>query len=142
MSKLEDIEKRRAERKAASAKDRAEQEERDLEAIDALEAANGEDLTTMTVAGFAKGLPVRVALRPPSAAYYKRFSDLVRRAGNDQTKRGQAQEQLGECCWAYPTPENKDTRDAMKDAFPGTLISLAIEAAKLAELRSEEEGKG
>ncbi len=140
MSKIEEIEARRAARRAATDEKRTEQEEKDLEAIEALEVKNDEPLKTMSAAGFVPGLPVRVGFKAPSAEYYKRFCQQVRRAGSNLEARGSAQDLLGASCWVYP--EDKATRDSMLAAFPGILVSVALEATKLAELTAEDEGKG
>jgi len=143
MATIEEIEARRAKRRADQDKARAEQELVDLEAIDALEAAQADPLYTMTANGFKIGVPVKVAFRAPSALEYKRYCDMVGKAQakSDTGARLKAQEMLATCCWVYPAPD-ADERKAVLDAFPGVLVSLAIECAKVAELRSEDEGKG
>lgn len=143
MTKLEEIEQRRAKRRAEQDKARAEQEVTDLEAIDALEAAQADPLYTMTANGFKLGVPVKVAFRAPTPLEYKRYCDMVGKAQskNDAAARMKAQEMLAMSCWAYPAPD-ADERKAVLDAYPGVLISLAIECAKVAEMRSEDEGKG
>lgn len=142
MATVEEIEKRRAERRAQHDKARAEQEAADLEAIDALENERGEPLHTMTANGFKPGVSVKIAFRAPSAVEYKRYCDLVGKAQQvgDPLARRKAQEMLAAACWLYPAPDS-DGRKSMLDAFPGVLISLSIEAAKVAELRAEDEGK-
>jgi len=142
MSKVEEIEKRRSERRKAHDDARDAQALKDLEAIDALEAEHGEPLHTMTANGFKHGVAVKVAFRAPSPTEYKRYCDMVGRAQqkNDAIERRRAQEMLAASCLMYP-PEG-EARKAMLEAFPGVLISLAIESAKVAELRNEEEGKG
>jgi hypothetical protein len=142
MDRLAEVEKRRAERRAKKDQERAAQEVKDLEAIDALEEKGDELLHTMTANRYVPGQPVKIAFRAPSAVHYKRYKDLVNKAAqqSNAAERVKAQEQLAECCLVYP--EEGDARASMKEAFPGLLISLAIEAAKVAELRSEEEGKG
>jgi hypothetical protein len=143
MATLGEIEARRAERRAENDKARTAQEALDLEAIDALESERGEPLHTMTANGYRSGVSVKVAFRAPSAPEYKRYCDLVGKAQErkDPTARRQAQEQLAASCWLYPA-QDSDGRKAMLEAFPGVLISLAIEVAKVAELRAEDEGKG
>lgn len=138
---VEDIEKRRAARKAAHEQAKAEQELKDLEAIDALEEESGEPLHTMTANRYQQGCPVKIAYRAPTGVEYKRYCDMVGAAmkKNDHQARQKAQELLAQACLVYPVDES---RKSMLEAFPGLLISLAIEAAKVAELRSEEEGKG
>lgn len=141
MSKHE-VEARRAARAADIAEARDAQETADLEAIDALEAVAGESYKTMTANGFRAGVAVKIAFRAPTAPEYKRYLDQYGRAAskNDAKGRRDAQELLAESCWVYPA--DKEARASVRDAFPGTLVSLSIEAAKAAELRGEEEGKG
>lgn len=143
MASLEEIEKRRSERRAQHDQSRKDQELADLEAIDKLEAELNEPLHTMSCNAHKKGVCVKIAFKEPSPIQYKRYADMVGRAmqKNDSVERRKAQEMFAEACWVYPSADS-ESRKAMLDAFPGLLISLAIEAAKVAELRSEEEGKG
>lgn len=137
---IEEIEKRRAERRAAHDQARTDQIAADLGAIDALEAADGVPLHTMTANGFKPGVPVKIAFRAPTPVQYKRYCDMVGRADKDPAARLRAQTMLAESCLVYP-PEG-EPRKAMIEALPGLLVSLSIEAAKVAELRAEDEGKG
>lgn len=142
MASIEEIEKRRAERRANHEGGQREQLAKDLEAIDKLEEASGEPLQTMSTNSYKPGVPVKIAFRAPSALEYKRYCDQANKAlgKGDHTARLKAQELLAESCIEYP--EKGDARKAMLEAFPGVLVSLAIEAAKMAELRAEDEGKG
>jgi hypothetical protein len=143
MATLEEIEKRRAERRDGHEKARKEQEAIDLEAIDALEEARGEPLHTMTANRFTAGVPVIAAFRAPSLDEYKRFTDMAGRAQDkkDSAARKTALEMLAAACWEYPA-KDADARTAMLAAVPGVLMSLAVEVIKVAELASEAEGKG
>jgi hypothetical protein len=143
MATVHELEARRAERRAKQEEDRKAQEAIDLEAIDKLEEELGEPLNTMTANGFKVGSPVRIAFRAPTPLEYKRYSDQVGRAlqKNDTPARVKAQELLAEVCMLYPAAKSDD-RKALLEAFPGVLLSLAIEAAKVAEARAEDEGKG
>ena len=140
MRSIAEIEKARDERKAAQAAERLEQEAIDLDAIDTLEAAEGCSLFTMSSNGFRPGVPVKIAFRTPKPVEYKRYCDMVGKAQaqNDPLARRKAQELLAAACLVYPTG---DAQKSMLDAFPGVLISLAIEAAKAAELSAENESK-
>lgn len=142
MATIEDIEKRRAERRAKHDTARNEQEATDLEAIDALEEERGEPLHTMTANGFKACVAVKVAFRSPSPIEYKRYCDQVGKAQQkaDASARMTAQTNLAAVCMVYPA--DGEDRKALLDAFPGVLISVAIECAKVAELRAEDEGKG
>ena len=143
MATIEEIEQRRAARRATHDSARLEQERADLEAIDALEESLGEPLHTMTANGFKPGVSVKIAFRTPSAVEYKRYLGMAGRAisANNSDARTKAQELLAVACWVYPAPDS-DARKTMLEAFPGVLVSLSIEAAKVAEMRAEEEGKG
>jgi hypothetical protein len=138
MSEAED---RRAARRAEHEKARDAQAELDLVAIDALEAERGEPLHTMTANRFVAGVPYRAAFRAPTALEYKRYADMVGRAQakGDTAERKKGQEMLAAAVLVYPSG---DALKSFLDAFPGVLLSVTIEAAKVAELRSEEEGKG
>lgn len=139
----DEIDQKRAARKGAHNAARDAQELTDLGEIDALEEAGGEPLHTMTTNAFRAGVPVKIAFRSPTAIEYKRYCDMVGRAqqANDSVGRRQSQELLASACLVYP-PADSAVRKAMLETFPGVLISLAIEAAKVAELRAEDEGKG
>lgn len=143
MATIEEIEKRRSARRAAHDAGRAAQEAIDLEAIDAIEESQGEPLHTVTLNTFRAGVPVRIAFRTPAPLEYRRYSDLVTRAAQnkDQGARRQTQEQFATACLVYPAADS-DARKAVLDVAPGLLLSIAIEAAKVAEARSDEEGKG
>lgn len=139
---LEEIEQKRALRRTQQDTDRKAQETVDLVAIDALEEARGDLLHLMTAASFVAGVPVKIAFRAPTAGEYKRYCDLVGRAQqkSDPIERRKVQEQMALGCMVYP-PADSPARAAVLDAFPGTLISLSIECAKIAELRAEDEAK-
>ena len=138
-TKLEEIEERRAKRKAKAQEARAEQEAIDLEAIDKIEVEKGLDLKTLRLNITGTGLPVLVAIKAPDETYYKRFKQRVRRADGNAEKRGDAQEELAASCWVYP--DDEQVRKSVTSAAPGTLMSIFVEAIKLAELASEAEGK-
>jgi len=137
---VEEIEERRAQRKAASNKARAEQYAVDLAAVDELETKNGYELNiSLRVSNFVPGAPSLVGVRTPSALEYKRFSQQLDRAGNADGKM-QSHEQLAKACWVYP--EDDDARKAMANANPGLLAGVGNVAVKLAEMETVEEGKG
>lgn len=141
--KINEIEARRAARKAGLETQKTAQKETDLEAIDALECEHGdESVATLTVNGYRPGLPTMIGVVAPSEPVYRRFVQKVRRAKDNAEARGSAQDELAVSCWAYPAKDDEATRKAMLDAFPGLLVSVSIEAARLAELRGAEEGKG
>lgn len=143
MATIEEIEKKRAARRDAANTARADQELADLTAIDKLEEERGELLHTMSANRFTPGAPVKIAFRAPTSVEYKRYKDQVNAAvtKSDARKRVEAQELLASAVLEYPAKGSEALKGAL-EAFPGLLISLAIEAAKVAELRAEDEGKG
>jgi hypothetical protein len=140
MATIEEIEAKMAARRKAHDEARDAQLVVDLAAIDALEESRGEPLHKMTCNRFVSGQPVKVAFRAPSAGEYKRYRDMVGKAmqQNDSAARVKAQEMLAASVVLYP---GEEARAAFEAAFPGTLLSLTIEAAKLAELKAEDDVK-
>lgn len=139
-TKIKELEARRAARLATLADQKTEQRATDLEAIESLQIEHGdENITTLTVNAYRPGLPVVVAVRAPTEPEYRRYVQMVRRAGQDAEKRGKAGDMLAEACWAYPS--EAEDRKAMAAAFPGLIVSVSLEAARLAELKGAEEGK-
>ena len=141
MSKVEEIEARRAARKAESSKARDAQYEKDLEAFEALEIEHGDGcVARLSVRGFVPGLPTFAVVKSPGGtSFYKRYTDMVRRAQKNTQAIGAAQDMLADSCLVYPADEA--TRAAMFDAFPGLRITAAIRALKFVELEEEEEKK-
>ncbi len=140
--KIEEIEARRAARKADIATAREAQLAVDLEALDALEVEHGDGkVERLDVERFVPPHPTFIVLRTPSSVQYKRFCDQVSRAAKhgDPKARRDAENMLGESCWVYPA--DAEQRKAMLDEFPGLLLSVAIRAAKLVEANEVEEGK-
>lgn len=137
LSPLEALEKKRADRKKSSAKAREDQYLIDLTALDKFEEDLGDGcVSSLSTDAYVAGCPTMVILKAPSEQYYKRFVQQVRKAGANLEARGAAQDMLADSCWIYPA--EKDDRAKMIAAFPGILTSVAVEAAKLAELS----GKG
>lgn len=141
-SKIEEIEERRAKRKAGIAEAREVQFAVDLEALDELEIAHGDGaVERLDVERFVPPHPTFVVLKTPSSAQYKRFCDQVSRATKhqDPKARRDAENMLGESCWIYPA--EPDARKSMLEEFPGLILSVAIRAAKLVEANEVAEGK-
>lgn len=136
-----DIEKRREERKAALAEAYEEQFEKDLFALDALEAEHGFGrVVRMNIKGFVPGLPTFIVIRSPGGTpLYKRYTDMVRAAGKNAAAIGAAQEMLGEASIVYPS--EPEMLKALIKEFPGAKISAAIRAVACVELEAQEEKK-
>ena len=136
------IEKRRAARKETAAAARAAQYAVDLEALDALEAEHGDgSVAALEVGGFVEGLPTLVVVRSPGGtSFYRRYTDMVRKAGKNAQAIGAAQDMLGESCIVYPA--DGEARARMFEAFPGTKITAALRALRFVELEAADEKKG
>lgn len=142
MSKVEELEQKLADRRAARAKAEESQYEKDLEARIELEDEHG-SIASVSVARFVPGHPTCALLRTPSVAEYRRYKAQMFRAAAE--KKGAAvgqqaaQELLANACWVYPKTEEE--RAAMLEAFPGLLTPISMAAAALAEGKTEETGK-
>lgn len=135
------IERRREEGRAKHEKKRLEQYATDLEALADLEDEHGCDaVASLTTDRFVEGLPTMVVIKAPDGKAYKKFVDQIRLAQGKAKKIGEAQDDLADYVWLYPS--DKEKREEMKQKFPGTLASIVIVATKLADLREREEGKG
>lgn len=137
---LEELQAKRAARKAEAAKARDAQYEIDLAALDALECEHGDDrVRALELPAHITGLPVMVVVACPSKDYYKKFQDMVRRAKGDLTKTAPASEQLADVCIVYPA---KDVYTQLRAEFPGIHDQVANAAADLARAKDDAEGKG
>lgn len=138
---VEEIEKRRAERREAIAKARAAQYEKDLEQVDKLEAEHGDDrVEVLETSSFVSGLPTLVVVKTPEEDYYKRYRDKVRRARKasgtaDTVAIGAAQDELGLVCVVYP---DRETYERMRKEWPSIHDNVGIAANKLGEAKGKE----
>lgn len=141
LQKIEELEKKRAERLAALGAKEAEQTVKDLEARERLEEEHG-FVAAVKVARYADGFPTCAYVKTPDGPQYKRYVDQIGKGVEKKSSKAQrdAQELLAQSCWVYP--EEPDAKKAMLDRFPGLLTQIAIAAATLAEGKAEEEGKG
>lgn len=139
--KIEEIERRRAERKEALAAQRAAQYAIDLEAQDAAEVERGDgNVGVAEVARWLPGYPTLVLVRMPTSTEFKRYQDTVKPQGEkrygDVVK---AANQLADMCVIYPS---KDEYARMRDAFPGIHTAAGATAANMCGEKEKEEGKG
>jgi hypothetical protein len=142
MATQEEIEERRAKRRAELAKVEKEQFEKDLEALDELEIEHGHGtIGSAKTAHFVPGLPTRVFFRTPKGPEYTRYTEQYGRATDKKSTAGQrdALTLLGKTCWLYP--KDDDTKKALAETFPGLLVSVGLAASKKAEAETEAEGK-
>lgn len=143
MSKRDEIEERRAQRRKENEKAAEAQFELDLEELDKLEGEHGVDaIGAVKVARFVEGLTTRVFFKTPTTAQYQRYQDQYGRATDKKSSTGQrdAIELLAKSTWAYPQDDERRTK--LVEEFPGLLVSVGLAAAKKAEAEKEEEGKG
>jgi hypothetical protein len=140
MATVKEIEERRAARKAAAEKAREEQYAKDLEALDELEQEHGDGkVVQLDLPAFTVGLPTMVVVRTPTDVEHRRYRDMVRRSKGKGDEIGKATDLLADVCRVYP---DDDTYEAVRKAHPGVHDSIAVQAIKLAEARTAEEGKG
>lgn len=135
------IDAARAERRAEHAEARKKQLVIDRAALLSLEDEHGFDsVSALSMSRYVDGLPTLVVVRAPTSAEYKRYVQMVRRTKSDDNEgKAKAQELLAESCWVYP---QRDQQQAVREAFPGVLLSIVLEVTRMAELQNEAEGKG
>lgn len=143
-TRLQAIERKRAEQRAAATAGAEDQEATDLEAIVELEAQHGfNNVAVLELPYLGEGLPVRVAVRAPTAAEFKRYRAkcVPMKDGRNNEIPGDpfaAAEQLAATCFVYPA---RDVLDTLCAARPGLLVQLGVQAAKLASAEEERQGK-
>jgi len=132
---VEEIEKRRADRKAALSELEKEQYAKDLEALDVLEQEHGDSNVDSLRVPFTPGLPVLVAVKTPSKLLVKIYKDRLREAKPNPTK---AAEEIGGKCLVYP---DQETYEQMLEARPGIATQTGLSALKLSTARATAEGE-
>jgi hypothetical protein len=142
MSTSDDIELARASRKAQIAAAKSAQRDIDMQALNEAELEHGDDnVRHLQTTRFVEGLPTIVVYRAPTAPEYKRYTQQIRNAvkSGDIDEQARAQEQLGAVAIVYPP---KDQLVAMREKFPGIVMSVALHVAELVEAQKVNEGKG
>jgi hypothetical protein len=144
--KIEELEAKRAERRA---KVKAAKDERlaiDLESIDAVEAEHGPDhVEVLDVPFVAADLPVRLAFRLPDTQEMDRYRSRLKGKGEPGSKgyqRGdtvKASEELADSTVVYPGP---DEYARLCSTYPGIRVQGGTLAAGLAMGDEEVQGKG
>lgn len=143
----QEIEKRRADRRAAEAEAAEVQEVADLTAIDALEERYGDSNVAVMTIAYVAGLPTKCACRAPAPAELKRYRDQVRPRREQKGGRERPAdvdyvapaEMLAVTTLVYPS---EDVFEKMCLARPGLAAQLGLQAVNLASAREEDEGKG
>jgi hypothetical protein len=138
-STLADLEKRRADRKAAAKAAHDAQYLTDLGALDKLEQEHGDGrVSALKLPAYSPGLPVMVVVATPSEPAFRRFRDQVRKAKGAGDKSGDAMDMLARSCVAYP---EMAIYSQMCAVCPGLHDSVGARAVKLAEAQADDEGK-
>lgn len=133
---IEEIEKRREERRAATAKLREEQYAKDIVEVDKLEEEFGPDrVTVMKMNSFVPGLPMLVVVQSPDPSVMTRFRQMVRRAQGKHSDIGNAKDLLASSVVVYP---DAATYAKMREQWTSIHDDVGNEAIRL----SESEGKG
>lgn len=131
-SKIAEIEARRAARKVATAKARAEQYALDLVEVDKLELEHGDDrVRVLTAPSFVTGLPTLAVVKTPDGPVFNRFRQMVRKAGQKTEAIGAAKDLLAASCVAYP---DADLYGRMKESWPSIHDNVGIAAIELGEM--------
>jgi hypothetical protein len=140
MATLADVQKKRADRKAALAAQELAQRAIDLEAIDALEVERGDSNVDVVDVAYTPGLPTCFAVRVPTVPEMNRYKSRLKGIANSKDVDAiAAAEELGESCFVYPV---EAVREQMKSARPGALSACGTAALKLGQGRLSSEGKG
>lgn len=133
---IEEIETRRAARKAQLEKDKAEQYEKDVVEVDRLELELGDDrVSVLKMPSFVSGLPTLVVVKSPTPAQMNRFRTRVRKANGNAETTGSAKDELATSCLGYP---DADTYARMRDAWASIHDSVGNEAIRLGQAEGKE----
>lgn len=141
LSPHEQAKARRAARKAAIGADEDAARALDIDAIDALEIEHGDSNVSVVHVPFTPGQPTCAAVRCPRPAEVKRYqSRLKPKHEKDHPDAVAAAEELAAVCRIFPV--DKDAYATLCAARPGLVVQLGVEAIRLAQGKSDSEGKG
>lgn len=139
---IEDIEKRRADRRAARENAQKAQYAKDLARVDELEIEHGDDrVRILKMPSFVAELPTLVVVVTPESVVRKRYRQMVLKAGQNYPAIGAARDMLAASCVVYPDVKEEDGKtlyERMKESWPGIHDDVATTACELADA----EGKG
>lgn len=141
---IEEIEARRAARRAALEEQRNEQLALDLEALDSAEVEHGDNAVARVDVPFTPGLPTLCIVKTPNRAAIKRYRDRIkprqsRRGRDSDVDHAAAAIELCGVCLVYP---DKEVFERMLDVRPGLDSQLGQIATRLSIGEEEEQGKG
>jgi hypothetical protein len=143
MGTSEDIEERRAARRARLETRREEQRLADMAALDAAEEAHGPDrIISIEVTAWTPdvGLPTMVVARVPlgSDAVFRRFEQEASAGKEGSPRRLDAAHKLGRSCLVHPDGAGLA---ALEEYMPGILSAVALEVVRRAQGRAAEAEK-
>jgi hypothetical protein len=133
---LEQVEARRAARKASLAASREAQRAVDVAALDAAEAEYGDESVVAIDVPFSPGLPTLAVARCPKPVELKVYRARLREATPNPIK---AAEELAANVVVYPSG---DALAGLYAARPGLQVQLGVASLQLAIGREVEQGKG
>ena len=139
-AKLDEIQARRAQRKAQARLLIEEQRAADYEAVDALECEHGDhNVTVVEVEHPLPGLPTLFALRCPRPSEVKRWQSRMKKGKNGSEPDGiAAAEEIATPCILYP---DKDVAEEIFRARYALKLQLGQAALKIHDANIEAQGK-
>jgi len=139
MSTVEEIEARRAARKAELQEKRDAQYVIDLQRLDELEIEHGDsNIGRVDMTHYDPGLPTMVLCRTPTEMEMKRYTDRLKERKGKKGDASEAARELAVTCRVYP---EADAFKEMEGARPGIRVQLGVQAAELAVGRSVDDAK-
>jgi len=140
MPNIDEINRKRADRKAALAVQREVQELTDLQAVDTLECEYGDTGVAIIRVPYAPGRVTCAVVRTPKSIELKRYQDRVRPRGSDGALGDtvKAASELGMACVVDPTG---DSLASLVDSLPGLPTQFGVEALQISNGRAIVEGK-
>ena len=139
MSKIDEIEARRAQRKAQARAIVEEQRVRDIEALDSLEVEHGDhNVAAVELSYPVPGAPTLCVVRCPKPTELKRWQDRVKPRKGKDPDNARAIEELAGPCTLYP---DADTLKALLTERYGLKAQLGLAALRLHDAQVEEQGK-
>lgn len=136
--RIDQIEKRRAQRRDDLKAQRLEQYAIDVAALDELEEKHGDTLSKIELAKHVVGFPTFLVFRLPSSGEVKRYHDQIKDRGKrkgDYVKAGQL---LSDSCRLYP---EKELYEQVVEHFGMVRDNSAVRLIKASQGKEEEEGK-
>jgi hypothetical protein len=137
---VEEIEARRAERKAETKRKFDAQKVKDLAELEKLEAEHGDELIDyIELERYADGFPVLVVVRMPKPGEFKRYQQRCSSMQKNPFVATEAANELGLVCALYPAREALQQLDELRN---GVIAAAGVAAARMTGAKVREEGKG